>query len=294
MSNQFFEVVKVKDTPSITHFNNGVKLIAPDKYGVYRKDNGYCLTGKKSVGEGYTIVQPSQLFDVMQRAAQIAEIDSSKIKFIDLLGGRKIAYQLPIPGFLIDGSEIQRNLSYLDAYDATLSMTAGFSSTNIVCSNTWYSVHRDMESRFRHSKSITERVQIYSENMLQMLEENLAEKELFTEMSKIEIDEPVKERFIKAIAGFDSQDIRNGANEWSNRAITIRTNKVEMVQKAINHELNRFGNTFWGLFNAGTYMSTHLQLEGKNKNTNEHLFVGQGRKLNDNALQFIKQELKTV
>ena len=77
-----------------------------------------------------------------------------------------------------------------------------------------------------------------------------------------------------------------GLNVKESQISTRKKNQISGFETALQKETTSKGGTLWGLFNAVTYYTNHME---NSKDTNQHLMYGSGYKKNLKAFNIIDQ-----
>lgn len=283
---EFFKVEKIQLGAVAPQFDEKGKIVSanivegmsfPEAYGVYRTDTNHCLG---VVGSQYVPVQNNALFDVVSEAADLAGLNHESIRFIELGGGRKVAFQVELPEWDLTGDKVKRYASALNSHDGSSSLAIGAVGVRIICQNTWVSAYRGC-SKARHSASIVTQVGVMKDELLQSLAIDKELFELFQKMQKETYSESTHEKFIKELVGYDLADL-----ETVEANTTKRENKYWAISNAIDVELQSAGRNMWGVFNGVTRYTNHDQAVRKD-DPNYYLYFGGGKQLVGKALDIM-------
>ncbi len=247
-----------------------------ETYGLFRSDNGNWLG---SVGNRYEVMPNSELAEIM---VGIQARFGGEILGGSLQGGKKIYYQMTLPKERIGNDVIKRNITCLNSHDGTSSI--GFGSTNVVvsCSNMFHRAMKDL-SKFRHTMSASERLAIAVDEFQKALDTDRALMDDFQKMSQIQIDETILEKVMGSVFNVD---MKSKVSDNSTR----KRNQISQFETALAKETREKGGTLWGLFNAVTYYTNHLE---KKQDLN-YLMYGSGYKKNLTAFNTIKKYMETA
>lgn len=245
-----------------------------ETYGLFRSDNGNWLG---SVGNRYEVMPNSELAEIM---VGIQSRFGGEILGGSLQGGKKIYYQMTLPSERIGNDVIKRNITCLNSHDGTSSI--GFGSTNVVvsCQNMFHRAMRDL-AKFRHTMSASERLAIAVSEFQKALDTDRALMDDFQKMSQIQIDETILEKVMGSVFNVDMQ------SKVSDNS-TRKRNQISQFETALAKETREKGGTLWGLFNAVTYYTNHLE---KKQDLN-YLMYGSGYKKNLTAFNTIKKYME--
>ena len=266
----------VNKLPLVAIESNDHNLLNTETYGLFRSDNNNWLG---SVGNRYEVMPNHELAEIM---VGIQDRFGGEILGGQLQGGKKIYYQMTLPSERIGNDVIKRNITCLNSHDGTSSI--GFGSTNVVvsCSNMFHRAMKDL-SRFRHTMSASERLAIAVTEFQKALDTDRALMDDFQKMSQIQIDETILEKVMGSVFNVD---MKSRVSDNSTR----KRNQVSQFEVALAKETREKGGTLWGLFNAVTYYTNHLE---KKQDLN-YLMYGSGYKKNLTAFNTIKKHMETA
>ena len=264
----------VNKLPLVAIESNDHNLLNTETYGLFRSDNNNWLG---SVGNRYEVMPNHELAEIM---VGIQDRFGGEILGGQLQGGKKIYYQMTLPSERIGNDVIKRNITCLNSHDGTSSI--GFGSTNVVvsCSNMFHRAMKDL-SRFRHTMSASERLAIAVTEFQKALDTDRALMDDFQKMSQIQIDETILEKVMGSVFNVD---MKSKVSDNSTR----KRNQVSQFEVSLAKETREKGGTLWGLFNAVTYYTNHLE---KKQDLN-YLMYGSGYKKNLTAFNTIKKYME--
>jgi len=255
---------------------NDEEVLHTETFGLFRSDNNNWLG---SVGNRYEVMPNHELAEIM---VGIQDRFGGEILGGQLQGGKKIYYQMTLPSERIGNDVIKRNITCLNSHDGTSSI--GFGSTNVVvsCSNMFHRAMKDL-SKFRHTMSASERLAIAVDEFQKALDTDRALMDDFQKMSQIQIDETILEKVMGSVFNVD---MKSKVSDNSTR----KRNQVSQFEVALAKETREKGGTLWGLFNAVTYYTNHLE---KKQDLN-YLMYGAGYKKNLTAFNTIKNHMQKI
>jgi hypothetical protein len=266
-----FNVVKSLLIP--TQLEGIIGLQPSDSYGLFRDDSGAHLG---TVKKGYTIVQNTEILDTFKKACDLAAVDHSEIKFTELAGGRKVAFQLPTASWEINSDPVKRFLTVVNGHDGNSGFGFGFTGIRVFCGNTWYQAMRDKAvTKFRHTSSITDNFTKMADVILASIEEDMVLREAYTVLDSKPFTVAEIDGFALAVLGYDSEEVQKSTRKF---------NKFETLKDGIAMELASVGATRWGAFNGVTYATNHLFAKDDQLN---YLMFQDGGSLNNKAFELL-------
>ncbi|KKN88422.1 hypothetical protein LCGC14_0249850 [marine sediment metagenome] len=130
------------------------KMIHSGAYAVVREDNGHNLTQGKSVGGRYTVLQYSEVFEIMD---EIVGQGGAKFHSAGVLGGGERAWmlaELPEEFEAAEGDNIKLFLLGVGSHDGTGATKFMLTSERVVCANTLRQALNGKDCiSFRHTKN---------------------------------------------------------------------------------------------------------------------------------------------
>ena len=243
-------------------------------YGLFRSDNNAWLS---TVGERYVPMQNEELAEIMVR---IQDRFGGDIKgdAMGKINGQKVYYQLSLSDYNINGDTLKRHITCLNSHDGSCSIGFGSTNTVISCSNTFHMAMKDL-SKFRHTMSASQRLQFAVDEFEKalILDDNLMLT--YKAMNRVSVDQTMIQSVMNKIF---KVDMNSKVSDNSTR----KKNQINDFGKALSHELAAKGNTLWGLFNAVTFYTNHIDNKGQ-----ENLMTGSGYKKNLIAYKTIEDNL---
>jgi phage/plasmid-like protein (TIGR03299 family) len=247
-----------------------------ESFGMFRNDNNLWLG---TIGKQY---EPIQNFEVVETLIATTEDISNSHGGGMLNNGKKVFYQTEIDPVIIDRDEVKRYLTILNSHDGSSSIGFGFSNTVVVCQNTFYKAMKEVQ-KFRHTTSAKERLEIARKQVRELL---LAENEVmdtFKRMSEVKVSNKAIKLVVADLFDFKPEDFDNPVEDFSTRKI----NDIARFKEVMDAEFSSHGATLWGLFNAVTWKTNHI--DSKRNNQLESIMVGSGYKKNNNAFNILSE-----
>ena len=270
---------KVNDYPLSATDKDGIILPTTSR-GLFRSDNNANLG---VVGSRYEVMQNDILAETM---VDLQSQFGGKLGGGALQEGKKVFYQLSLSDAKIGdyaNNTLKRHITTLNSHDGSSSIGFGSSNTAIICSNTFYMAMRDLQ-KFRHTASANDRLQQAIVGFEKALQGEEAMIDNYTRMASAELkgsDELIKMVFNQVLG------VKKGAT--IDDVSTQKKNKAELFSKAFRMEMEEKGATLWGLFNAVTRYTNHMDRTG-GKDLN-YLMSGGGYKKNLDAYNTITKWL---
>jgi phage/plasmid-like protein (TIGR03299 family) len=252
-----------------------------ESFGIYRNDNNLWLG---TVGKQYELMQNATLAqNIIEASLDVSE----KFRGGELFGGKKVYYQAQLEDTQIANDTIKRYVTGLNSHDGSSSIGFGFTNQVVVCQNTFHIAMKDV-SRFRHTASAHQRVEIARQEINRILKIESGLMDNYKRMADTKINNVVTKRVIADLFNFSEDDFDKDTKDFSTKKI----NELSKFNEILASELKSHGATLWGLFNAVTWKTNHQDV--KENRGLENVMVGSGYKKNLNAYNIIVDSLPTL
>jgi hypothetical protein len=237
-----------------------------------------------TVGKQYELMQNSTLAEnIIEASMDISE----KFRGGELYGGKKVYFQAQLSDTQIANDTIKRYVTGLNSHDGSSSIGFGFTNQVVVCQNTFHIAMKDV-SRFRHTSSAQQRVELARQEINRMLKIESGLMDNYKRMADTKINTAVTKRVIADLFGFNEEDFDKETKDFSTKKI----NDISKFKEILDSELSSHGQTLWGLFNAVTWKTNHQDV--KDNKSLENVMVGSGYRKNLNAYNIIVDSLPTL
>lgn len=260
--------VRKEPLVALSAADDGIIELPTETFGLFRSDNNGWLG---SVGNQYTPMQNHELAEVI---IGLQDTFGGELRGGNLKDGKKIYYQLSLKDEHVGPDTLKRHISCLNSHDGTSSI--GFGSTNMVvsCSNTFHKAMKNL-SKFRHTMSASDRLAIAVAEFKKAMDEDAGLMERFKRFTEVDLDRTILERVMQNVFNVDM-------NVKESDVSTRKKNQIADFEVALGRETAEKGGTLWGLFNAVTYYTNHME-----KSDEHHLMFGGGYKKNLTAFNII-------
>lgn len=249
-------------------------------YGIFRYDDDKanpteCLG---SVKERYTPFQNFDMADTVIRATESIGISTNRGGQLD--GGKKVYLQAKLDDEYVGKSAVKRYVTCLNSHDGSSAIGFGSSNTVVVCQNTFHRAYGDVQ-KFRHTVSAQQRIDTAIADFRTAIGKDEKLFETFKRMSEIQTNENV----VKAVLNnMFKVDMDKGKKDDIS---TRKSNQMHRFAQAYNIERDLEGDTLWGLFNAVTRYTNHMESPANADRKNSYLMAGTGYKINNTAYDTI-------
>lgn len=278
LQNQTFELLEstktnwtVNKKPLITDCG-----LQTESFGIFRNDNSLWLG---TVGKQY---EPMQNFEVAEILLATTQDFSETHRGGQLLNGKKIYYQTEIAPEIVADDKVERYVTILNSHDGSSSVGFGFSNTVVVCQNTFYRAMKEVQ-KYKHTTSAKERLEIAKIQVRELLKAENSVIDTFKRMADTKVTNEAKKLVLASLFGINEDDFKKDTEDFSTRKL----NDMKRFKAVMDSEMASHGETLWGLFNAVTWKTNHV--DAKRNNQTENVMVGSGYKKNNEAFKILAE-----
>lgn len=245
-------------------------IIISDKKALVRDDNNRVLSIH---GKGYQPYQNHQLIELLDKVSQQVGLPIHRGgSFGD---GEKVFIQLKSSDFRLGNDKLEGYITGVNSFDGSTSLAFGPSNITISCMNTFFAAFRNLETKIRHTKNMSMRIDDICRSLEYVLHE---EKELFQNIQKlsdIRIGEKDQDWVSRILFDIEKDVDLNKVDSLS----SVTRNKLSRFEIDLNGELQSKGDNLWGLFSGVTKWTTHSMNRGDStKNEENKMFSTYGNR----------------
>ena len=245
-------------------------IIISDKKALVRDDNNRVLSIH---GKGYQPYQNHQLIELLDKVSQQVGLPIHRGgSFGD---GEKVFIQLKSSDFRLGNDKLEGYITGVNSFDGSTSLAFGPSNITISCMNTFFAAFRNLETKVRHTKNMSMRIDDICRSLEYVLQE---EKELFQNIQKlsdIRIGEKDQDWVSRILFDIEKDVDLNKIDSLS----SVTRNKLSRFEIDLNGELQGKGDNLWGLFSGVTKWTTHSMNRGDStKNEENKMFSTYGNR----------------
>ena len=237
-----------------------------NSFGIFRNDSGAWLG---TVGDRYTTIQNKDLAEII---VKIKSEFGGNIRGGSFKNGAKVYYQNSLPDHVINEHKIKRFITCLNSHDGSGSVSFGASNTVVICDNQFHYMSKELES-FRHTSNAETRLRLAVENFKLQLDKEQRIMNSFDKMNEVQLDKNVVSMVIENMFNVKrDDDIKNIS--------TRKQNQMKAFDNVCAKELKEKGSSLWGLFNAVTHYTNHVQVANSKTDRLSNVIQGAGERLN--------------
>ena len=262
-------------------------LIIPEKICLIREDTNEILGVH---GEGYTPFQNSELLELLESVSQKTGLPLHKGGSFG--NGKKVYIQLKSDNLIIRNVGGQNDLiegyvSGINSFDGSTSLSFGTSTKTISCSNTFWGVYKDLESKVRHTKNMGIKIDLICKRIDNVLHDEKIMFDNIVKMSETDISKNLIDNVKKTLFDIDKKVNIQDPKEIEKLSTNIK-NKLNKFEYDLNGELNVKGQNLWGLFSGVTKYTTHsISKEDNSERKMFGLYGNRERKIYSDLVELV-------
>lgn len=233
--------------------------IVTDHVAIVREDTKSILGVHKS---GYEVFQNQELAELILDLSKVA--DAPLHSFGTLKDGAKVYIQLKTGNTRIrrpDGTmdTIEGYGTVVNSFDGSTSLGIGISTKTISCMNTFFAAYRQLDSKIKHTKGMTVKVEDLLRSMDIFRKDESAHFELISRLAQTPITAQAIDTVYKSMfdVSFAEAQANRTAKVDARTLSTKKTNLIETFTLDTANQITDKGETLWGLFSGITKYTTH-------------------------------------
>lgn len=231
-------------------------IVIDDKIGVIREDTNTILGVH---GDGYLPFQNSELIDLLEKVSQSTGLPLHRGGSFG--NGKKVFIQLKSNDLKLKNvggnlDLVEGFVSGVNSFDGTTSLSFGTSTITISCSNTFWGVYKDLDTKIRHTKNMGVKIDLICQRIDNVLLEEKLMFDNIVKLSEIEVKQKVKDDVKKSLFDIDKKIDLQNEKDIESLSTNIQ-NKLNRFEIDLNGEISEKGNNLWGLFSGVTKYTTH-------------------------------------
>lgn len=226
-------------------------IIVPDRKALIREDT------RKVLGihaNSYVPYQNDELLELLFKISQQSRLQVHSGGCFK--GGQRVWFQLKSNDLNIGTDRVEGFISGMNSFDGSSSLAFGNSKTTISCSNTWWTVYREIDTRLRHSSTMIPRIEEILKKIDILLEE---EQEGFAEIQRLgntTMTSEMRELVTRMLFNLDKEEKLDDLS-------TRMNNNIIRFNSDVDTEVQGKGSNLWGLFSGVTRYTTHSMKKDK-------------------------------
>jgi len=227
-----------------------------EKYNaIVRDDTNEVLS---VMSDSYYPYQNHELIELLDRVSGLTGLEV--VKGGNFKNGRRVFVQLKSDDLILGNDKIEGYLTGINSFDGSTSLAFGPSNITISCMNTFFAAFREMDTKIRHTRNMTIKVDEVCRGLERLKDEEQHIFENIRQLSETRFDDVIKDRVTKALFNIKHEVNLNDDEQTS----TQLKNKLSKFYVDLNGELQQKGDNLWGLFSGVTKYTTHSLSKGDN------------------------------
>jgi hypothetical protein len=223
-----------------------------DTFGIFKSEGGFQLG---VIGKRFAPTQPMQVFEAFCDAIRDYGLAPEKLKFIEINGGSKVRFSIPIQTVsfknirgVMDTTEVILNLQI--GFDGKTKSSMFLTTLRLVCTNGAKKVFTEFETSFKNVKGNLGKIVGMTDDVIKCASQITALEQLYLAMNKAEVNDEVKELYLKRVFDFELSKYGDYSKQ--------RQNNIDLIMKSVDLEIGRTGQTLFGLYNGVTHYTNHI------------------------------------
>lgn len=286
---RFFKVEKIAMLPSFITLGN-VKLENPtDMYGIYDATNGKLLS-QKSMGKDFLPLQQQEFLDnILTTIHEFgADLDLETLEFRTWGNNAKIEFRVKMYPISFKNDKglndiTNMHMTFSTSYDGSKSSRIAIFTERLVCLNGMTALKLSGELKGRNTLGGKTKILSYAKEVAEIFNSAEDFRNKMIALDKIKVSASQVEVFKKSLLGYNRASLLASEEKSITRKMTI----LETLETAIDLEMERTGETAFGLLQGVTYYTNHLANTSKKISNDEYVRHFQGAKTNDKAQELV-------
>ncbi len=256
---------RVEKRPLLFQSANGSYQDSLEAFGIIRMSDEKLLGVH---GEGYNPIQNEESFEfcetLLQEGATYETAGS-------LFGGKRIFITANLRSIDILGDSVDEFLVLANSHDGSMPMTGMITPIRVVCANTLRMAVDNARRivKIRHTKNAVDRIDLARQILGLAHKYTDKIKENAEKMFTIEFNGNKLDSFIDKVFGFEDED-DTVSTRMKNQLETQRDQFVSCLQAP---DIDQFGGTAWGVFQALSDFDSHRPVPRESQNSKDRNFL---------------------
>lgn len=217
------------------------------------------------MSDSYVPFQNYELIELLDKVSKQTGLELKKGG--SFKGGRRVYVQMKSGDMALNGDKIEGFLTGINSFDGSTSLAFGPSNVTISCMNTFFAAFKSLETKIRHTKNMTVKIDDICREMDKLLVE---EQNIFNDIRMLSdtrfgtetVDSVIRKLF----------DVEKEFDLNDDKLSTRTRNNINQFYVDLNGELQQKGDNLWGLFSGVTKYTTHSM--SKKDSTEHKMFNG--------------------
>ena len=232
----------ISKLPLIASNEEGDQMITP-YYGLFNSKTRECINTCK---EGYTISQNSDVIEMVLTGMQKFGDELTVSKAGSINGGRRVFVQLEVKGLRKIGNDTMKQfVTVIDSNDGSTGLSVGISDKQMHCQNQFFKFYKQGNSRFRHTATITQKIQEIPSLIETALNENLRQVRTYERFLSTELTKNLADKMVKEVLGYDR--VYTSLEKFA-KMTSRSTEMMDLLYNDIKTEVDFSGENLFSIF----------------------------------------------
>lgn len=239
----------------------------PNQKAIIRDDTNVPLSIRS---DEYFPFQNYELIELLDKVSTRSGLEICKGgSFKD---GARVFIQLKSDNLTLGTDRVEGYLTGINSFDGSTSLAFGPCNITISCQNKFFAAFRELDTKVRHTKNMTIRIDEICKRLDKALEEEKYIFDNIVRFSETRFDNVIKDRVTRSLFNLKREVDLNDDEQVS----TVTRNKLSRFYIDLNGELQDKGDNLWGLFSGVTKYTTHSL--SKDDKSDEKMFNVYGKR----------------
>jgi len=271
----------VEKLPLTATDGQGKNFITP-YFGLFNSKTGECLNTAKA---GYTVSQNEEIIEMVVKGTEKFGSKLEVVKAGSINGGRRIYVQLACEGEAkLAKTQVKQYITVIDSNDGSTGLSVGIGDLTMHCGNQFFKFYKEGDSRFRHTATITQKINEIPYLIETALGKSMEQVNLYKKFESTKLTKSMADEMVNYVLGYDRVSTpKDQFEKLSKRQLTM----MENLYGDIQIEIGDLGKNVLALFNGVTrYTTYHQKPPTRDGGLAESLLVGVGYKKAIDGLEF--------
>lgn len=246
---------------------SGIEI--PDNVAIIRNDTNKILSVR---GKDYHPYQNEELLELLFKVSKSTGLKLHRGGSFD--EGAKVFIQLKSGDLTLGNDKIEGQITAVNSFDGSTSLCFGNSTITISCLNTFFGAMKQLDTRVRHTKNMTLKIDDICRRLeVALVEENEMFKDI-VKLSETSLDKVIEDKVIHSLFKIPKDVALTDEKQISTR--TRNQLSQYYIDRAI--EVQGKGENLWGIMSSVTrYTSNSIGKNRKDYDPDSKMFnqVGQ-------------------
>ena len=223
-------------------------LALPETFAIVREDTNTAFP--KTFQDNYQPYQNFELIELLDKVAGDAGLTIAKGG--SFKGGRRVYVQMKSEDLILGNDKVEGYLTGINSFDGSTSLAFGPSNITISCMNTFFAAFREMNTKIRHTKNMSIKVDEVLRYLMGVKEQEQMVFDDIKKMSEYSINQNNIDDVLKRLFELETTNY-----QFDDSVSSRKRNQIDQFHLDLRRELDQKGENAWGLFSGVTRFTTH-------------------------------------